>query len=87
MPAPIPTMMHGRQFPSQAAAARALGCTRFAVWKAIEEGREVGGSRGRKGVKCYVSGKVYPSAKAAADALGVSPQEISRRRAKMRAAA
>ena len=52
--------------------------------KALDDGRDIGGKRGRRGVKCYVDGKVYPSAKDAADALGVTPAAISKRRAKMR---
>ena len=84
---PVPVSMLGFSFPSMSAAARAFGCSRSAVWLAIEDGREVSGQRGRRGVQCYVAGKRYPSVKAAAEALGVTSAAISRRRARMRAKA
>ncbi len=88
MPAPVPTMMNGRRFPSMAAAARALGVSRYAVWLAVERGQSsVGRKPGRPGMRCYVWGKVYPSLTAAAAAHGLSRQAASKARAKLRAAA
>lgn len=87
MAEPIPVLMGGVLYPSLAAAGRALGYSRSAVWMALEQGREVGGRQGRPGSKCYVSGRVYPSATAAAEDLGISRQAVSKRRARMRSMA
>jgi hypothetical protein len=84
---PVPLHMLGFTFPSIAAGARAFGCTRAAIHRALNDGREIGGRPGARGVKCYVAGKQYPSVKAAAEALGVTSAAISRRRARMRAKA
>jgi DNA-binding transcriptional LysR family regulator len=82
---PIETAMAGQVFPSLSEAARALGVSVSAVWLALEQGREVGGKRGRPGVRCYVDGRVYPSVKAASEAMGITPAAVSKRRAKQRA--
>lgn len=82
---PVPTKINGSVYPSQASAARALGCSASAVWLAIEEGREPGGKRGRRAVKCYVNGRIYPSVTDAAKDLGVTKAAISKRRARQRA--
>jgi DNA-binding Lrp family transcriptional regulator len=82
---PIKTVMAGQEFPSISEASRALGVSVSAVWLALEEGREVGGKRGRPRVRCYVDGRVYQSVKDAAEAMGISSAAVSKRRAKMRA--
>lgn len=86
MPAAVPVRMCGNEYQSLTDAARDLGVSKSAVWVALESGRDIGGKRGRRGVKCYVSGAVYPSVKDAALALGISSAAVSKRRAKMRAA-
>lgn len=85
MAAPVPVAMLGRHFQSISEAARVLGVSRSAIWRAIEEGRDVGGKRGAPGVRCYFRGRQYPSVKAAAEAHGVTSAAVSKARMKMRA--
>lgn len=79
----IPTKIRGVIYPSQAAAARALGVSQTTVFHAIEAGREDQVGLGRPGAPpkpCYMNGRRWPSIRAAAAALGVSKTAISRAR-------
>lgn len=81
MPASQPTLIRGQLYPSQTAAARALGVHISTINMALQRGTEalVGlGRRGCPGSPCYMNGKRWPSQRAAARALGVRPAAISR---------
>lgn len=81
MPAPQPTLIRGQLYPSQTAAARALGVHLSTVNAALNAGTEdrIGlGLQGSPGSPCYMNGKRWPSQAAAARALGVTPAAISR---------
>jgi biotin operon repressor len=72
--------IHGREYPSQAAAGKALGVSRHAIWLAIEQGREATvGTRTKPTLckPCTINGTRYASRTEAAEALGVSVCAIS----------
>lgn len=76
-----PTLIRGTLYPSQRAAAMALGVHPQTVTQALERGTEnnIGlGRRGAPGAPCYMNGKRWPSQAAAARALGVRPAAICR---------
>lgn len=76
-----PTIIRGTLYPSQRAAAAALGVHVATVHQALERGRAdfVGlAIKGRPGRPCYINGKRWPSQAACARALGVRPATISR---------
>ena len=89
MPKPQPCRIGGVDYPSQAAAARALGLSHAAIWKALEEGREdeLPGKQGRPGTPTRANGKRHASRKAAAAALGISPHALGMRLLRMRRSA
>ena len=89
MPKPQPCRIGGVDYPSQAAAARALGLSHTAIWAAVDEGRvhQMPGQQGRPGTPTWVKGKRYPSRQAAADALGISPHALGMRLLRMRRSA
>lgn len=81
MPAPQPTLIRGTVYPSQAAAARAIGVHHATVHQALERGKPDGigaGLIGRPGIPCYINGKSWPSRAAAARAIGVRPASIGK---------
>lgn len=74
-------IIRGTLYPSQAAAARAMGVHPVTIMKALDEGRidligvvRLGGQRPKP---CVYRGKEYPSRKAAAEACGVRIQAVS----------
>ncbi len=78
-----PVRIRGVLYPSQTAAALALGLHPGTIAKALDAGRvdEVGlGIRrgGQPGKPCIYRGKAYPSRKAAALACGVSVAAVSK---------
>lgn len=78
-----PVRIRGVHYPSQAAAARALGVSGFTISNALDEGRidRVGlglTSPGTPGKPCWYRGKRYPSRTAAARACGVSVAAVSK---------
>jgi hypothetical protein len=79
---PVPTLIRGVLYPSQKAAAAALGVHYTTVQKALEAGTQdrVGMSpRGRRiAVQVEIGGVRYPSRRAAAMALGVSKERIAK---------
>lgn len=83
MSGPSPTLIRGVLYPSQSAAARALGVSQSTINQALERGTQdhVGqGRRWRSGAPlrpCYINGHRWPSRTAAANALGVSRAAIS----------
>jgi hypothetical protein len=82
-----PTRIRGVLYPSQAAAARALGIKPNTVARALNRGTEEFAGLGRRwpsdfGQKpkpCEIDGVQYPSQKAAATALGLTPSCICMR--------
>lgn len=73
--------IHGRDFPTQVAAGKALGVSRQAIWLAIEQGREATvGTRTKPGLcrPCTINGRRYGSRTEAARALGVTVCAISK---------
>lgn len=75
-----PTLIRGQLYPSQSAAARALGVHPSTVCNALERGTadKIGlAQKGRPGEPCYLNGRLWPSRAAAARALGVSTSAIS----------
>lgn len=76
-----PTTIRGVTYPSQRAAALALGLHPQTIHQALERGTvdNVGlGKRGRPGSPCYINGQRWPSQRCAARALGVRPAAIAR---------
>jgi DNA-binding transcriptional LysR family regulator len=76
----IRVRIHGREYPSQVAAAKALGVSRHAIWLAIEQGREDSVGRRAKPTlckPCTINGTRYGSRTEAAEALGVTVSAIS----------
>lgn len=74
------TVIRGTEYPSITAAAKALGVTKQAVWRALEEGRVDGVGQGlnrRPAKECYINGARWNSRTAAARALRVSTAAIS----------
>ena len=67
----------GREFPSAAQAARAIGCHRNTVLEHMERYGEVRLPLTPPSVPCRVKGKVYPSVRAAAKALRIRPHTLS----------
>ena len=76
MPAPQPTRIRGTLYPSQTAAARALGVNHATVHSALERGTEDKIGTSRRGRPCYINGKRWPSQSAAARAIGVRTASI-----------
>ena len=76
-----PCRIRGVLYPSQRAAAQAIGVHESAICNALANGRENRiGRRGESLQKpCLIDGKRYPSRKAAALALGVTRAAISKR--------
>jgi predicted DNA-binding protein (UPF0251 family) len=76
-----PVRIRGVDYPSQKAAALALGTSKNTITNALDEGwiDEVGlRRRGQRPKPCTFRGNHYPSRKAAAEACGVSVQTVSR---------
>ena len=74
---PSPITIRGKTYPSQAAAARALGTRRETVWQLVKAGRtEYIGLNHQKPVKAL--GRTFPSQQAFAKHLGVSSAAVSR---------
>ena len=79
----FPVRIRGITYPSQRAAARALGVCDATVRKALDAGRidEVGLNirrGGHPGTPCLYRGKAYPSRAAAAKACGVTKAAVSK---------
>jgi hypothetical protein len=78
---PVPTLIRGVLYPSQKAAAAALGVHYTTVQKAVDAGTQdrVGMSpRGRRiALPVEIDGVQYPSRRAAAIKLGVSKERIA----------
>ncbi len=80
-----PVRIRGITYPSQKAAAEALGLHPTTIANALNGGylEEVGLRRGgHPGKPCFYRGKAYPSRQAAATAWGVSRAYISKQLAK-----
>lgn len=79
---PVPTMIRGVLYPSQGAAARALGVHYTTVQKAMEDGRLDGvglNPRGRGlSMAVVIDGVEYPSIRQAAKATGLSKELIGK---------
>ena len=76
----VPTMIRGQLYPSQTAAAYALGVSLSRINHAVADGTTdtVGlGRSGRPGKPCYLNGKRWPSRAAAARALGVPASSVA----------
>ena len=80
---PQPTFIRGTHYPSQRAAARAIGVSPKTVFQSLERGTQerVGlakptGQLGRPGRACHINGRDWPSITAAARALGVRRNTI-----------
>lgn len=79
-----PVRIRGVDYPSQAAAARALGVSASAIGMALAVGRPdsaglgSGAGGGHPGKPCWYRGKRYPSRTAAAKACGVSVAAVSK---------
>jgi hypothetical protein len=78
MQPPVRTIIRGVEYPSMAAAARALGVNRVAVWQAAERGTLNRVGFGDK-VPVIIDGITYPSLSEAARALGITHQSVSSR--------
>jgi hypothetical protein len=82
-----PVCIRGVFYPSQSAAARALGVSEKTIRNALDAGREddTGLSKrrgGRPGKPCFYRGKSYPSLTAAARVCGVTTAAVSKALAK-----
>jgi hypothetical protein len=84
MSAPVPVRIRGVDYPSQTAAALALGVTNAAIYQALECGAidraGIGKKHSGQPRPCYMNGRLWPSVNEAAAGIGVLPQVISRAR-------
>jgi len=79
MQPPVRTIIRGVEYPSMAAAARALGVNRVAVWQAAERGWLDGVGTGMKRTPVTIDGITYPSLSDAGKALGITRQAVASR--------
>lgn len=81
-----PVLIHGQTYPSQTAAAIALGLSSKTIWNALERGSlDTVGTGKRKGIICFWMGECYPSLRAASRTTGVAVDTIRRRLGKITA--
>ncbi len=78
MQPPVRTIIRGVEYPSMAAAARALGVHRSVVWRAAERGTLDRVGFGDK-VPVTIDGITYPSLSEAGRALGITRQAVASR--------
>lgn len=75
---PCPVIIRGTLYPSQSAAARALGVAQAVVFRALDRGTADNVGLGRS-KPVTIDGTEYPSVTAAAAALGRAKSTISKR--------